>query len=223
MRDGGGGSVGGSIFDFGSQIAKDAQQRRNATRRATGVQRTPRRTGGGGGYTGGGGYVGGGGNGYSVGLGGGGGGRLGRLGRGGHQGAPSLNNWLARDTDYQDQLRAFNRSLSDFMADVGRRKTSLSTDYSTGVKRMGEQRVKDLADIMNDFASRGLLKSGLFGQRQGDYEKQYQQNLTDLSTQNKKALTDLSTEEKNYRRQQELQKESARKEAARRRAEKYGI
>lgn len=164
-------------------------------------------------------YYGGGGN-YGGG-GGGGGGTTPKVSK--PKPPPSLSFWLRHDADYQDQLRAFGRSLSDFMADVGRRKTTLGTDYKTGVKRMGDQRVKDIQDIMNDFAARGLLKSGLYGQRQADYEKQYQQNLTDLETQNKKSLTDISNEEKNFRRQQELQKESARKEAARRRAEKYGI
>jgi len=88
---------------------------------------------------------------------------------------------------------------------------------------MGEQRVKDLQDIMNDFAARGLLKSGLYGQRQSDYEKQYQTNLGNLTRNETSQLQDLSTEQTQFQRQQELQKETARKEAAARRASKYGL
>lgn len=136
---------------------------------------------------------------------------------------PSLSQYLARDADYQDQLRSYARSFSDFTADVGRRKTKLTGDYNAGVKSMGDQRVKDLQDIMNDFASRGLLQSGLYGQRESDYEKQYQSNLSDLGRQQKSNLGDISAEQTQFTRQQQLEKESARKDAARRRAEKYGI
>lgn len=176
-------------------------------------------------------------------------GRMGRLGRGGQLGrgpggnygyygpggggykgggggarkAPSLASWLGKDADYQDQLRAYARSLSDFNADVKRRKGKIEADYTAGTKSMGEQRVKDLQDIMNDFAARGLLKSGLYGQRQADYEKQYNTNLSELGRNRTGLLGDISQESKNFQREQSLGKESARKEAARRRAEKYGI
>ena len=136
---------------------------------------------------------------------------------------PTLAQYLNSDADYQDQMRAFQRALSDFGADVKRRTGKVTADYDKGAKQMGEQRVKDLSDIMNDFAARGLLKSGLYGQRESEYEKTYQNNLTELGNNRKSLLDDISTEQKNYQRQQELQKETAKKEAARRRAEKYGI
>jgi hypothetical protein len=136
---------------------------------------------------------------------------------------PSLSSWLRRDVDYQDQLRAFGRSLSDFGADIKRRTGKVEADFTSGSKSMGEQRVRDLQDIMNDFAARGLLKSGLYGQRQADYEKQYQTNLSELGRNRTSLLGDISQEQKQFSREQSLQKESARKEAARRRAEKYGL
>lgn len=167
-------------------------------------------------------HAGGGGGGRSYGGGGGGGGsRTVRAPK--PKPPPSLSAWLSRDADYQDQLRAYSRALSDFGADVSRRTGKVNADYSAGVKSMGEQRVKDLQDIMNDFAARGLLKSGLYGQRQADYEKQYQSNLSDLGRNKKSLLDDISTEQTQFKRQQELQKETARKDAARRRAEKYGL
>lgn len=138
-------------------------------------------------------------------------------------GAPSLGSWLGQDADYQDQLRAFQRSLSDFSAETKRRRGKVEADYSSGAKQMGTQRVKDLSDIMNDFASRGLLKSGLFGARQSEYEQTYNTNLGELGKNRKGLLDDIGSEESQFKRQQALAKETARKEAARRRAEKYGI
>jgi hypothetical protein len=168
--------------------------------------RPPRNSGGGGSFSGGG-FVG-----------GGGGGSVSRP-----KPPPSLSQWLARDADYQDQQRSFSRALSDFTADYTRKRGKVTGDYQSGVKSMGEQRVKDLQDIMNDFAARGLLQSGLYGQRQSDYEKQYQQNLSDLTRQETSSLSDLDSEKTQFTRQQQLAKETARKEAARRRAETYGI
>lgn len=164
--------------------------------------------GGGGGYSGGG---------FSGGGGGGGGGSSRPAS------PPSLSSWLGRDADYQDQLRAFARSLSDFGADTKRRTGKVNADYESGAKQMGTQRVKDLSDIMNDFASRGLLKSGLYGARAAEYETTYNTNLGELGKNKKSLLDDIGTEESNFKRQQSLAKETARKEAARRRAEKYGI
>ncbi len=136
---------------------------------------------------------------------------------------PSLNSWLKTDADYQDQLRAFAKTLADETSNITQRQGTVKADYQSGVSAMGDQRVKDLQDIMNDFAARGLLKSGLYGQRQADYEKTYNTNLGNLSRNETTQLGDLGTEQTQFQRQQELQKETARKEAAARRAAKFGL
>src|SRR5216117_857444 len=130
-------------------------------------------------YSSGGGYGGGGGGGNYGGGGGGCGGTTAPAVKA--PPPPSLASWLKTDADYQDQLRAFAKTLADETANVTQRQGRVKTDYQSGVSSMGEQRVKDLQDIMNDFAARGLLKSGLYGQRQSDYEKQYQTNLGNLT------------------------------------------
>ncbi len=139
------------------------------------------------------------------------------------KGPPTLAQWLGKDATYQDQLRAFQRSLNDFNVDWTKRKDKVGADYTTGVTQMKDQKVKDLNDIMSDFAARGLLTSGLFAQRNADYEKTFNTNLTNLDTNKKSLLEDLSTEGSQFRRDQELAKENAKKEAAKRRADKYGI
>ncbi len=136
---------------------------------------------------------------------------------------PTLENYLGSDVTYQDQLRNFDRTLADFLANMGTRNTRTTADFGEGKRNMEQQRVTDLDAIKNDFASRGLLNSGLFVDKNAQYEKDYAQQLADAERLYNQAISDLSTEETNFRREQDLQKESAKQDAARRRAEKYGV
>jgi hypothetical protein len=133
----------------------------------------------------------------------------------------SLADWLKKDSDYQDQLRSFSKTWADFLADAKVRQGRVGMDYETGKKSMADQRLKDLTSFKDDFASRGMLQSGLYAQRLGDYEKDYQTNLQGLSTQNNRLLQDIATEQANFKREQELAKEKARKDAANRRSSSY--
>lgn len=136
---------------------------------------------------------------------------------------PSLKAWLGSDADYQNQLRNFQRAMSDFNSDLKNRTGSANTSYASSLKQMGAQKATDLQSIMNDFAARGLLKSGLFAQRDADYNKTYQSNLSDLGLGHKNTLSGLTKEKLDFSRQQALAKEQARQDAAARRAAKYGL
>lgn len=136
---------------------------------------------------------------------------------------PTLDQYLGGDTTYQDQLRQFDRTLGDFIANLGVRKDRLTADYGENKRDMEQQRIKDLEAIKNDFASRGLLSSGLLVDESGKYEKDYAQQLADFERQYTQSQSDLTLEDTQFRREQELAKEAARQDAARRRAEKYGL
>lgn len=133
----------------------------------------------------------------------------------------SLEDWLKKDSDYQDQLRQFGKTWADFLADVGVRKGRVGTEYDLGRKKMETQRGLDLDNLENDFASRGLLQSGLYGERLGQYEKDYQTNLSDLLRNRDQLIQDIGTEQSNFQREQDLEKERARKAAAQRRTASF--
>lgn len=136
---------------------------------------------------------------------------------------PSLDEFLGGDTTYQDQLRQFDRTLGDFVANLSTRKDRLTADYGENKRNMDQQRTKDLESILNDYASRGLMGSGLFVDENAQYEKTFAQQLADFERQFGQSQTDLTLEDTQFRREQELAKEAARQDAARRRAEKFGI
>lgn len=136
---------------------------------------------------------------------------------------PSIDAFLGGDTGYQQQLRSLAQALSDFNADVTRRRGSLESEYGLSKKALGDQRLIDLDLLEDDYGARGLITSGLYGKAVGDYEREYNQRATDLETKQKEALGLLEQETGRFKTQQELQSQSAKEQAIRRRAEQYTL
>lgn len=138
-------------------------------------------------------------------------------------GPMDVNAFLGGDVGYQDQLRQIAKTLSDFNADVTRRRGSLTSDYGVSSKALGDQRGLDLENIESDYGGRGLLRSGLYSTAVGDYEKEYNERAAELVRRRDEALAMLTQESSQFSTQQELQKQAAREAAIRRRAEGLGI
>jgi hypothetical protein len=134
-----------------------------------------------------------------------------------------INAYLGGDSGYQDQLRQLAKALGDFNADVGRRKGTLESEYGLSKKALGDQKVKDLESLEEDYASRGLLRSGVYGSAVGDYNKEFGERMSDLDRRQQQALQLLLQEQSQYGQQNTLEQQRAREEAIRRRAEQYGV
>jgi len=83
---------------------------------------------------------------------------------------------------------------------------------------LATSRGKDLTSIADDYAARGMIHSGLYAQKRGDYETEYGKQLAETNRQKTKQYGDLAAEKTQFTREQELQREQARLEAVRRRA-----
>lgn len=134
----------------------------------------------------------------------------------------STDQYLGKDSDYQNTVRDLNRALADFKARQGVEKTRAGTENSYAQRTMGLQSQQDLSDIQNDAAARGIVTSGVYGQRVGDYNTTYNEQLSELGRQYKAQLDDFASSLTDFSRQQSLQKESARTAAIRRRSAKLG-
>ncbi len=134
-----------------------------------------------------------------------------------------INAYLGGDSGYQDQLRQLSKALGDFQADVGRRRGTLDTEYGVSQKALNDQKVQDLQSLQEDYASRGLLKSGVYAGAVGDYNTEFGNRMSDLNRQQQQALQLLLQEQGQYESQNSLEQQRAREEAIRRRAEQYGI
>lgn len=137
--------------------------------------------------------------------------------------APSINAYLGMDTTYQQQVRDFQNALASYLASEKTQKSKINEDYGSANKALNTQKTQDLAGIQNDFASRGLLTSGLFADANSKYNTDFLSKLAELTKNQRRGLTDLSTGETDYRRQQTLETQRAREQAIARRASKYGL
>ena len=136
---------------------------------------------------------------------------------------PDINKFLAGDSTYQRQLAAFGKSLSDFQADQGLANTDYTTNYGNTRRDIGLAKTDASTNLEEDYASRGMLKSGLYNQALGELNQQYQNQYVDLDKQKTSFMDQLAQELKKYQGEQGVQKGNAYADAARRRAEKYNL
>lgn len=136
---------------------------------------------------------------------------------------PSINDYLGMDSTYQTAYSGSKRSLADFLSEMGRRRGEAGTQFTQTKTSMERDRVSQLDDLKNEFASRGLIQSGLYGEEQGKFQQKFTEQSTALQQQQAALLADLLSQEKNYRRENDLANQAAKQEALQRRAAKYKI
>lgn len=136
---------------------------------------------------------------------------------------PSEGSFLRQDIGYQQSLREFARNFQNFLADKTRQTASAKQQFDVSRENLGEQRTRDIRDIESDFASRGLLHSGLYAGRLGEYEQDYASNLASFQQQYDDFLRQLAAAQSQLQSQQQLESERARQEALARRAGRYGL
>lgn len=136
---------------------------------------------------------------------------------------PDINSYLGMDSGYQTAVRSSKQSLADFLSEINRRQSEANTQYTQTRSSMEQDRNQQLQKIRDEFASRGLINSGLFGEEQGNFNNQYNQQVTTLDQQQAALLADLLSQRTNYQREQAQALEAAKQEALQRRAAKYNI
>jgi hypothetical protein len=136
---------------------------------------------------------------------------------------PSLNSYLGTDSAYQQAVSGGKRTLSDYLSEINRRRGEATTQFNQTKSGMETDRAQQLDDLRQEFASRGLINSGLFGQEQGKFQKQFTDQLNALGQQQSGLLSDLLSQQHNYQREYDLALQQAKQEALARRAAQYGI
>lgn len=136
---------------------------------------------------------------------------------------PDITTYLGHDTTYQGQVRQYQKALADFLAQETQQRGKINEDYGSATKALGTQKTFDLNNMLQDFASRGLVNSGLYSGAVGDYNTNYLQQLNELTKGKRRSLADLLLGETNFRKEQTLQQQKAREDAIARRASQYGL
>lgn len=136
---------------------------------------------------------------------------------------PSIKKYLAGDDVYQQALRGGNRSMQDFLSDLNRRKNESKLSFKQVQEQMNRDRDLTLDQMRQEFASRGLIHSGLFAKERGTFEEEFLRQMQQLEQAQTAFLGDLTSQKTNYQREYDLSMEAARQEAIRRRASKYNL
>lgn len=202
-------STGAKVGKAVSKAAKKVSSgSRGSSSRGSGSGYSPSRSGGGGGNNRGG---------------GGGGGGSYKPPAAPKPAVPSIGSYLGTDSTYQGILSGSKRSLADFLSELGRRRGESTTQFTDTRGSMERDREQRLAEMKDEFASRGLIQSGLYGEEQGRFQQQFTDQMNALQKQQAGLLADLLSQETNFRREQELALEAARQDALARRAAKFNI
>lgn len=120
------------------------------------------------------------------------------------------------DSDYWDTLNSLLRNADNYRNNMGLQKSRLNEDYGITTADLAKQRERDLVDIKEDYAARGVVKSGTYGKRVGQYETDYNTSLSNLKRSRDRGLQDISMGYNEYLEQWRLQKEQAIKDAIKR-------
>lgn len=135
----------------------------------------------------------------------------------------SIDSYLGTDSIFQSILSGSKKSLADFLSEMNRRRGEAGTQFNQTKASMERDRVQQLEALRDEFASRGLIQSGLYGEEQGRFQQQFTQQSQALQQQQAALLADLLSQEKNFRREQDLAIEAAKQEAIARRAAKFKL
>lgn len=134
-----------------------------------------------------------------------------------------LEKWLAGDTTYQQQLAEFNKSRADETTDYNNQIGTTNRDYQNTQRQLNLQGQRDRMDQQNDFAGRGILHSGVYAKSLGDYNTDFNTKVNNLITGKTDKLGDLGTQRNSFLRELQLQMNSAKQDAIRRRAQTLGL
>lgn len=134
-----------------------------------------------------------------------------------------LDRWLAGDTTYQQQLAQYNKTKADYQTQAQRQRGITERDYAETERGLNRQGQQDRVDQQNDFAGRGILHSGVFAKALGDYNTDFNTKMKNLLTGRQDKLDELGLGETNFLRQLQLEMDTSRQDALRRRAARLGI
>lgn len=136
---------------------------------------------------------------------------------------PTEDEWLGGDTAYQSQMAALQKALADYRSQSNQQQTQYGVDYSSKLNELGLAEKQGIKDLENDFASRGLLQSGLFDNNRIELGSMFDRREGDLARAKADFEANLATALANFETENNLTGTRARQEALARRAAQFGL
>lgn len=135
----------------------------------------------------------------------------------------SLDDWLAKDTAFQSSKSNYQRALDDYMAQMQAEQGKYNNEYTSGLNKLNVEKGDAQTALNDDYASRGLLNSGLYATALNDFQQNYATKQGDMERAKSAYFNDLNTDKTNFQTQQSLELDKAKQAAAARRAAQFGL
>jgi hypothetical protein len=136
---------------------------------------------------------------------------------------PSIDEWLANDATFKTQNDQLAKAWADYQNNRKLQEDQYSGQYNTNVQELGKQKDQDWHSLEDDYASRGLMASGLFSKATTDFNNDYATKQSNLDKAKADFLANLMAAQQGFQSDQQVTTEKARQDAINRRAAQYGV
>lgn len=135
----------------------------------------------------------------------------------------NATDWLEGDSGYQDQMSEYDRAAQTFLERITKEKKQFNLDNDLAVTGNKRNRGVALDDNANDFASRGLIHSGLFDQESTQLNERFNEQDSLLARILQRQLGDADDRLADNRSEVSLGRGNAKRSALARMAAKQAI
>lgn len=135
---------------------------------------------------------------------------------------PTEKEWLAGDSAYNDQLSEYDRALQEYLARISAKELEVDQDARIALQSNSRNQSMGLNNNAEDFAARGMINSGLFANSAEQLNDRYGESRSAIETNKGRQLGSLTDERDTYRRENELGRGNARRQALQRMAMQFG-
>ena len=136
---------------------------------------------------------------------------------------PGVEQYLAGDTDYLGAKGNAHGELARFLGGQNSTRSNNANSFAQRLRDLQKSQKDDEGDLQEDFASRGLARSGSYADALGGLQQQYLGSQTNLQGEQAGIEGDLATQLADFQAQQQLALQNAQAEAIARRAAQYGL
>lgn len=134
---------------------------------------------------------------------------------------PTQSNFNMTDSTYQSQLAQLAKAMKDYRTNKAATRAQYGNQYAVNRSDTVRSRGLDQVAQADDYAGRGILRSGVFAKDRGRLNTEYATALAKLAKDKQNYLAGLNRDESMYVGQNQLEKLAAAQDAAARRAAQY--
>jgi hypothetical protein len=136
---------------------------------------------------------------------------------------PTADAFLGKDATFLAQQAQLAKAIADYRAQMGQNTNQYNTDYASRVNDLNINRDQSVTNQGEDFASRGMYISGLYGKDRSDLLGQFSRRQGDMDTAKANYMSGLQNDYSNYQNDQAVTMTQAKQDALARRAQQYGL